>query len=254
MTSFPPLPLDSSVVLPALERVALVLDLDGTLLDIAPAPDLVVVAPGLPEVLRSLRAMLEGALGIITGRSIEQVDALLPEIPYAVAGEHGSAIRCRPGDPVERPPLPALPARWLDLAERLAAEHAGVLLERKSHGFAVHFRAAPELGDLLRRSLEDLVARQPEQFVLLAARKAWEIRPRATDKGKALARLMQHPPFRGRQPVFVGDDVTDEDAIGYARSVSGMGLRVADAFGDAAGVRTWLHEAVDRAALANRSS
>lgn len=242
MTAFPRQPLGPDVRLPPIERAALLLDLDGTLLDIAPAPDLVVVPAGLPDTLRGLRVMMGDALGIITGRPIEQVDLLLPEIPYAVAGEHGAAVRHSPGAPAERPGLPAIPAGWLDRAGTLAAEHEGVLLEPKSHGFAVHFRAAPELGDRLRRALEQLVAREPEQFVLLPARKAWEVRPRAADKGKALASLMARPPFTGRLPVFVGDDVTDEDAIAYARSVGGSGLRVQEAFGNAGAVRTWLQQ------------
>jgi trehalose 6-phosphate phosphatase len=240
MTAFPPPPLGPRVALPPVERTALVLDLDGTLLDIAPAPDLVVVPPGLPNTLRRLRTILGSALGIITGRPIEQVDALLPDIPYAVAGEHGAALRYNPETTAERPLLPAVPAGWLELAKNLVAKHAGVLFEPKEHGFAVHFRAAPELADRLRRSLEELVAGQPDRFVLLPARMAWEVRPRGADKGKALASLMARPPFAGRVPVFVGDDVTDEDAIVYARSVGGIGLRVPEAFGDAVGVRAWL--------------
>lgn len=241
MTAFPPLPLERSVALPPLERAALVLDLDGTLLDIAPAPDLVVVAAGLPAALRRIRAMLGDALAILTGRPIAQVDALLPDIPFAVAGEHGAAVRHGPGAPVERPSLPVVPRAWLEVAENLQAAHAGVLLERKPNGFALHFRAAPALADQLRCALQTLV-RQSDQFVLLPARKAWEVRPRSTDKGKALARVMEQPPFAGRRPVFVGDDVTDEDAIEYAQSVGGVGLRVAEAFGEAAQVRAWLGE------------
>ena len=250
MTAFPPLPHGPDLVLPPIDRAALVLDLDGTLLDIAAAPDLVVVPAGLADALLRLRATLGNALGIITGRPIQQVDALLPYIPYAVAGEHGAALRYSPEAPVEGPPLPAVPASWLDVAKTLAAEREGVLVEPKSHGFAVHFRAAPDMEDRVRHALEQLVARQPGHFVLLQARKAWEIRPRAADKGKALAALAARPPFAGRLPVFVGDDVTDEDAIAYARSVGGFGLRVADAFGDAAGVRAWLGEAAQMARLA----
>lgn len=228
--------------LPALGRAALLLDLDGTLLDIAPAPDRVVVAPRLPETLRRLRGLLGDALGIVTGRPIEQVDALLPDIPYAVAGEHGGAVRHAPGAAVERPLLPEPPSEWLEAAARLAAMHPGVLLEAKQRGFALHYRAAPQHGESLGRALEALIRGRADQFALLPARKAWEVRPRGADKGTAVRELMARPPFAGREPVFVGDDVTDEDAITAARDAGGAGLRVPDVFGDASGVRAWLAE------------
>src|ERR1700735_1339403 len=94
-------------VRPPLERAALLLDLDGTLLDIAPAPDEVVVPPGLLDVLHALRRLLGDALAVVTGRPVETIDALLGDAVFAVAGEHGGAIRHAPGAELERPPLPA---------------------------------------------------------------------------------------------------------------------------------------------------
>src|SRR5450756_2512612 len=107
----PPLPADA----------ALLLDLDGTLIDIAATPDAVVVPPDLRPVLLRLRARLGDALAVVSGRPIAQVDALLGDAPYAVAGEHGGAIRHAPGAPVERAVLADLPAGWLERAERIAA-------------------------------------------------------------------------------------------------------------------------------------
>jgi len=114
--------------LPPLHRSALLLDLDGTLLDLAPRPDAVVVPPGLPEVLRILRQLMGDAVAVVTGRSVEMVDALLGDAVFAVAGEHGGAIRHEPGQGVERVPLPSPPDAWLVEAERLALEHPGALL------------------------------------------------------------------------------------------------------------------------------
>lgn len=225
--------------LPPLERAALLLDLDGTLLDIAPRPDAVVVPAGLTDVLHALRQLLGDAIAVVTGRPVEIVDALLGDAAFAVAGEHGGAIRHGPGQPVERPPLPSPPGAWLVAAERLALEHPGALLEHKARGFALHYRAAPDAGQPLREALSGLIAGS-EDFELLPAHMLWEVRPRATDKGKAVLGLLDRPPFHGRLPVFIGDDVTDEDGIAAATATGGVGLRVQDSFGDAAGVRAWL--------------
>jgi len=228
--------------LPPFSVAALLLDLDGTLLDLAPRPDAVVVPPGLPDTLRVLRDRLDGALAIITGRPIETVDALLGDAPYAVAGEHGGAVRHAPGEALHRPPLPAPPAAWLDAAERLAAAHPGVLLERKARGFALHFRAAPDAGPVLRDALTAMLSGSAA-FDLLPAHMLWEVRPCGVDKGKALRTLMERAPFAGRKPVFIGDDVTDEDAISAARALGGAGFQVEPAFGTPSGVRAWLHGA-----------
>ena len=128
----------ATAALPPLRRTALLLDLDGTLLDIAPTPDSVIVPPALLDALRGLVARLDGALAVISGRPVAQVDALLQAIPTAVAGEHGGATRYAPGAPLERVALPSAPAAWLAAAERIAAASPGVLLERKARGFVLH--------------------------------------------------------------------------------------------------------------------
>ena len=220
-------------------HAALLLDLDGTLLDIAATPDAVRVPPDLPDTLIRLRTALDGALAIVTGRPPEQVDALLPGVAHAVAGEHGGALRYGPGADVARAAVPPLHAAWRDAAAALAAAHPGALLEHKPHGFALHYRQAPEAGAALERGLRALLD-GADGHVLLRAHMAFEVKPRGADKGKAVAALMARPPFAGRVPVYIGDDVTDEDGIRAAEAAGGIGLRVADSFGDAAGVRAWL--------------
>ncbi len=220
-------------------NAALLLDLDGTLLDIAPTPDAVVVAPGLPSHLLSIRAKLGDALAIVTGRPVEQVDALLPNVAFATAGEHGGAIRFAPGGEIARVALAALPADWLAAAQTLVAAHPGALLERKARGFAIHFRLAPESDAALKTGLLSILGDQQTHRVLPALM-AYEVKPKGADKATAVDALMARSPFAGRVPVYIGDDVTDEDGMRAARALGGLGWRVQDAFGDAAGVREWL--------------
>jgi len=235
-------PARSPPTLPPIARAALLLDLDGTLLDIAPTPDAVVVPPDLIASLRALRGRLDGALAVISGRPVEQVEALLPDTAQAIAGEHGGAIRHRPGEALERIDLPIPPEAWFATGARIAAAHPGAALERKTHGFVLHYRAAPALGPALSEALAALVEGS-DRFVVAPARKAWELRPRGADKGIAVEVLMRRAPFAGRVPVFIGDDVTDEDGMAAARRLGGVGLRVAEAFGSPASVRAWLCEA-----------
>jgi trehalose 6-phosphate phosphatase len=229
--------------LPPFAQAALLLDLDGTLLDLAPTPDAVVVEPGLREALRTLRERMGGALAVVTGRPVETIDALLGDSPYAVAGEHGGAVRHAPGAPLERPDLPAVPDAWRVAAAALAAAWPDTILEPKVRGFALHFRLNPAAGPVFRDRLADLMAGDP-RFDLLAGHMMWEVRPHGADKGRAVTLLMERPPFTGRLPLFIGDDVTDEDGMRVARTLGGGGLRVDAAFGSPAGVRAWLRDTV----------
>lgn len=226
--------------MPPPRQAALLLDFDGTLVDIAPTPESVVVPPGLPQVLRRLRAKCGDALAVISGRAVDQIDHFLGDVPYAVAGEHGIAVRHRPDGPIVRADLPQYPPGWLQAAERLAAAHPGVRIERKIAGFVLHYRAAPEAAELLRDAAEGWIASGNGAFHIQAAKMAWEIRPHGVDKGHAVAALMQSPPFAGRHPIFVGDDVTDEDGIREAVRLGGVGFRIHRDFPDPTAFRTWL--------------
>lgn len=231
--------------LPAMERLALLLDFDGTLVEIAPRPDAVVVPASLPGLLARLAQRLEGALAIVSGRPLADLDRFLPAFPAALAGEHGGVFRMNPDATPFRPDLPEPPAAWRAAAERSATAHPGVLFEPKARGFVLHYRAVPELAETLRDVLAALLAEQPGTFVLLPSHMAWEVRPRGADKGSAVATLLGTAPFHGRIPVFVGDDVTDEDGMRAARAAGGEGLQVAPVFGDPAGVRRWLAQLAD---------
>jgi trehalose 6-phosphate phosphatase len=226
--------------LPPPSRAAFLLDFDGTLVDIAPSPDRVVVLPDLNENLARLRARCGGALAIVTGRPIAQVDAFLGGADYAIAGEHGTAVRHAPGEAIIHRALPETPPHWVASAKAFAAHHPGVSFEPKRHGFVLHYRAAPEAGRALQTGLEAMLAEAPHSYHLMGAKMAWEVRPAGADKGVAVHDLMSRPPFAGRLPIFVGDDITDEDGMREARALGGLGLRVPDIFADAAEVRRWI--------------
>lgn len=217
--------------------------MDGTLLDLAPTPDTVVVPPDLPGALLRLRAGVGDALAIVTGRPIAQIDALFPGIPYAVAGEHGGAIRHAPGAGIVRLDLPEAPEGWRIAAEAAASAHPGASVEHKRRGFVFHYRLAPDYGPALHHAALAIVGADAGRFEVMPASMAWEVRPRGADKGSAVDSLMRQAPFAGRVPVFIGDDVTDEDGMRAARAGGGVGLRVDNTFGSAAGVRAWLAEA-----------
>ncbi len=228
------------MMLPPPDQAALMLDMDGTLLDIAPTPDAVRVEPGLAEAMAVLRDRLGSALAVVTGRRIAEVDGLFPGVPYAVAGEHGGAIRHAPGAAVTRAALPDPPVAWVIEAARIAEAYPGVFLEQKQRGFVLHYRAVPEAGPAVLAAIERLIAPEAERFQLMTALMAWEVRPRGADKGSAVQALAAEAPFAGRRPIFIGDDVTDEDGMAAARALGGAGMRVDAFFRDPAGVRAWL--------------
>ena len=232
-------------VLPPFRNAALLLDLDGTLLDMAPTPDAIIVPSGLTETLHTLRRQLDEALAVVTGRAVHTIDALLGDAAHAVAGEHGGAIRPYPGAEIERPDLQPPPVSWFETGAALEVAHPGAMYEQKPRGFGLHFRLAPGAGPAIHAVLSALIAGS-STFELLPGVMMWEVRPRGVDKGDAVTNLMARAPFLGRVPVFIGDDVTDEDGMRVARAMGGTGLRVQDVFGDAAGVRAWLHDSASR--------
>ncbi len=225
--------------IPPPHQAAYLLDFDGTLVDIAPAPDLVTVDPSLPATLRALCQRTGGAVAIVTGRPIAQVDALLADTVTAIAGEHGTALRHQPGGPIETITLPAIPPHWRTAAQVAIDAHPGTLFEPKRHGFVLHYRARPDAGPPLLILLRALLAEQPG-YELMAAKMAWEIRPAGVSKATAVHAIMRHPPFAGRIPIYIGDDVTDEDGIQAAIALGGLGLRVPETFDTPAHVRAWL--------------
>lgn len=226
---------------------ALFLDFDGTLVEIAPSPDSIVLDPTLPEVLSRLLDRLDGAVAIVSGRPIADIDHWLRPLKLPCAGVHGAERRDRDGKLcTSAPPELALVAERL---QRLAHEHPRLLLERKSAAVALHYRQAPELEPLCRAVLAELLA-SLSNLKLLQGKQVFEILSPAVSKGHAIDAFLQEPPFAGRQPVFMGDDVTDEDGFETVQRHNGLAAKVGAGESGArcrldnpAAVRQWLFEA-----------
>ena len=232
---------------PPKEDWALFLDVDGSLLEIAPRPEEVRVPPRLLGVLASLRDELAGALALVSGRSLSVLDQLFAPLVMAAAGQHGLERRDAGGRLL---PLPPLPRGFEEVESSLAhftELHPGILLERKSHGLALHFRGAPACGEEAQRLAIVLAERCEPPLLAVPGKAVIELRVPGADKGKAIADFMKEPPFAGRTPVFLGDDVTDEDGFAVVNELGGLSVLVGRrptqarwALPDVAAVHHWL--------------
>lgn len=214
---------------------ALFLDVDGTLVDFAERPDAVRLRPGVPALLQRLADARSGALALVSGRPVEQLDTLFAPLRLPAAGMHGHQLRSADeaipavGDEDLPAALHALHAR----AERLAHEHPGLLVEDKRSGLALHWRNAPGAGDAVAAFAEAQLSALPG-YRLQPGNQVIEFVPRGSDKGRAVEALMARPPFTGRMPVFVGDDLTDEAGFAAANRLGGWSVLVGDRAGSTA--------------------
>lgn len=229
-------------------RWALFLDIDGTLIDVAPSPEEVSVPRELPDLLYELQTALGGALALVTGRQVSAADRLMAPQSFIVSGVHGTQLRGAPA--AEALGLaPRVPDELVRVVRGVAGGSDAIVVEHKRSGLAVHFRKAPAAGVALNVELTRLLERWP-QYELRGGRMVLEIVPRGYSKATAVNALMQNPPFRGRVPVAIGDDHGDDPALVLARKMGGLGLTVggehfdvtrAD-FANATAVRAWLRE------------
>jgi len=215
---------------PALEELlgegalSLFLDFDGTLVEIAEGPEAISVPADLGERLCRFGDRLDGRLALVSGRAIPNLESHLGLLPLARAGSHGIARLMPDGSPLGVEPE-ALPAEALALLDAFTRE-SGLMLETKPHGAALHFRAAPELETAGLQFAQEIAATHGLQvkrgkFVIEL------VRPGA-DKGGAVQAFMEVPPFAGSRPVFIGDDITDEDGFAAAGELGGFGILVGD--------------------------
>jgi trehalose 6-phosphate phosphatase len=229
------------------ERSALFLDFDGTLAELAPRPDAVVVPPDLVAVLQQLHQRLNGALALVTGRAQADIEPMLAPLQLPAAFEHGALRRSGNGQ-MTQAPTPALsPA--LQVAHALAAQHPGLLVEQKQTSMALHFRLAPDLETLCVTALGEAIADDPE-LQLLRGKAVAEVKSARVSKGLAIEAFMHEAPFAGRTPVFAGDDVTDEAGFAVVQRLGGTGIKVGDGpscaalrMADPPTLRQWLQQA-----------
>lgn len=243
---------------------ALFLDLDGTLVEIAARPEAVTCTARLEALLTALPVAVGHAVAIVSGRPVADVDRLLAPHRLAVAGIHGLERRSADGK-VERAsiPLDRATADWLDGArgamERFVAANPGLRLENKGASLALHYRGRPELESTVRAFVAGLCL--PADIECLPGRKVMEIKTKHVNKGAAIRAYLAEPPFLGRTPVFVGDDVTDEAGFFVVNELGGVSVKVGDAptaanwrLPGVSDVLDWLAEQVAGPAPSNRDA
>jgi trehalose 6-phosphate phosphatase len=231
-------------------KVAILLDIDGTLLDIVSRPHDVRVPPMLRKTLAKLQERTGGALALVSGRPLRDIDEIFSPLKLPAVGGHGAEIRTSPNAPIEDRKPPLLDPQVRKRLVAIAHPEDGVIVEDKGYSVALHYRLAPDK----QGAIEDAVAAiceelPPGSVEILHGKSVIEIKKAGFNKGTALRDLMAHLPFAGRRPIFIGDDKTDEAAFavlpefnGLAISVGRMVPGVAERFEDPSDVRRWLRD------------
>jgi trehalose 6-phosphate phosphatase len=214
-------------ILPHLGECALLFDIDGTLIDLAPTPDGIYVPPELPGQLQELWRLTSGALALVSGRMIDDIDQIMKPIKLPAVGGHG--VQMRPladaavREAIVKPMNPNLKKRFA----ALAGLSAGILIEDKGYSIAVHYRLAPHAERQIFNAVTAIQADLPDApLEVLNGKFVVEIKQEGFSKATAVRELMAQPPFAGRQPIFLGDDVTDESVFGIMPDIDGLAYSV----------------------------
>ncbi len=238
----------ASELKPRLDQCALLLDIDGTLLDLAPTPREVWVPPGLATTLNGLLEKTSGALALVSGRSLNDIDLIFAPALFPAVGGHGAEMRLSGGSEAVAAQAPPMDKELKQRLAAIAQLSPGILLEDKGYSLALHYRLAPhaekaiyEAVSLIRDDLRDA------RIEILPGKCVCEIKPSGFSKASGVIELMSHPPFKGRRPVFIGDDVTDESVFAIMPDFGGLSISVgrrapgvAHQFGRPEQVRAWL--------------
>src|SRR5579871_4985075 len=237
-----------------LAESAILLDIDGTLLDLAPTPREVWVPPGLATTLRALHQRVGGALALVSGRSINDIDLIFAPDVFPAVGGHGAEMRLSAANEAEVTSTASLDKELKRRLATIAKLSPGVLLEDKGYSLALHYRLAPHAEKAIYEAVSLIRADLPNAPIeVLPGKCVCEIKQAGFDKASGVRALMNHAPFSGRRPIFIGDDVTDESAFaimpelgGVAFSVGRRAPGVAGHFDKPRDVRAWLARLVRR--------
>lgn len=237
---------------PAQNDWAYFLDFDGTLLDLAATPDTIRVDSALPQLLTALHQASAGAVALISGRALADLDLRisLPSLPKA--GQHGLERRDATGRLWQHASPPLARQTIRDALAPLLERHRGLILEDKGLTLALHYRQVPEMASYLHQLMRRLVAEVGEELVVQEGKCIVEVKPAGVDKGTAIAEYLAEPPFHGRRPVFIGDDKNDEHGFAAVNAFDGISIGVGTGAGharyrlpDVAAVRAWLAGALE---------
>jgi trehalose 6-phosphate phosphatase len=236
-----------AVTLPAR---AVLLDVDGTILDLAPTPLEVIVPPDLTVALERLSKRVGGALAFVSGRPLAELDLFFAPLKLPAIAGHGAELRLADGS-VRRATTFLDPELKAEIAT-IADDKPGVVVEDKGYSIAVHYRQVPHLGHEIRDEVSAICARfSSARLEILPGKSVVEVKQPSFNKGTAVRELMQHAPFNGRKPIFIGDDVTDEAAFEVLPEFEGVGFSVgrevqgiAGMFETPGDVRRWIAEMV----------
>ncbi len=221
------------------EQDALFLDIDGTLLDIAPTPGGVDVPQNLRDNLATLYKKLDGALALISGRSLDDIDTLFSPLHLPASGVHG-AEWCLGTKKEEKTPLPE---KMRGEIKEVFSSYPALILEDKKYAVAVHCRQAPEMAGTIENILREIISGTDRSLVIMPGKMVFEVICHGHNKGTAIEHFMKCKPFAGRRPVFLGDDETDVFAINTCRKMGGVGIRVEEneeVFQSPLAVREWI--------------
>lgn len=218
--------------IPCPANCAFFLDLDGTLAEIQPRPELVFIPTETLATLARLHAS-GVCVAVISGRPLVQIDQLLGDLLLPAAGVHGAQRRTADGTLHDLHLDDELFAKIQAELSDACASHPGLYLEDKGVAFALHFRQAPELEPIARTLAEGFVARYPTALALQPGKCVFELKPRGASKGEVIRSFMNEPPFKGKHPVFIGDDVTDEAGFAAVNALGGLSIKVGHGPSDA---------------------
>lgn len=202
------------------------LDLDGTLVELAESPETVHVDADLPALLETLRGSSDGALALISGRSIDDLDRLFPGREYPAAGQHGFERRDAEGHRFTLPTSTRGRAQARQRLSRVVRGHPRLEFEDKGASFALHYRRAPRLAGFAHRSARAVTRSLGSRYAVQAGKRVVEIVPAGRNKGSAIAAFMREAPFAGRTPLFIGDDRTDEFGFAVVNRLGGYSVKV----------------------------